>query len=73
MLRRFKISDRLYKIAKAFSDVLTRDITNYSPNGQQCLDVDVDVVVLTLVLLLHLPGNKLDAIALAKTNTSKNA
>ena len=57
MLRRFKTSDRIYKIAKAFSDVLTRDIINHTPNGPQCLDVDGDVVVLTFVLFL--PGNKL--------------
>ena len=57
MLRRFKISDRIYKIAKAFSDII-----NHTPNGPQCLDVDGDVVVLTFVLFL--PGNKIDAIAL---------
>ena len=73
MLRRFKISDRIYKIGKAVSNVFTYDIINHTPNGQQCLDVDVDVVVLTLVLFLHFPGNKLDTIALAKINTLKNA
>ena len=62
MLRRFKISDRIYKIAKSVSDVFTRDIIDHTPNGPQCLDVDVDVVVLTFVLFL--PGNKIDAIAL---------
>ena len=66
MLRRFKISDRIYKIAKVVSNVFTHDIISHTPNGPLCLDVDV--VILTFVLSLHLPSNKIDAIAWAKIN-----
>ena len=65
MLRRFKISDRIYKIAKSVSDVFTHDIIDHTPNGPLYLDV----VILTFVLSLHLPSNKIDAIAWAKINT----